>query len=92
MFRISLQSSVTTNSLVMLVFLVSRGAAQSSTLPDKIDRFVKAELTRQRIPGMSVAVLLGDSVLLARGYGLANLEHRAPATSRSAPAKASSEL
>jgi CubicO group peptidase (beta-lactamase class C family) len=49
-------------------------------LPDKIDRFVKAELTRQRIPGMSVAVLLGDSVLLARGYGLANLEHRAPAT------------
>ena len=29
---------------------------------------------------MSVAVLRGDSVLIARGYGFANLEHRAPAT------------
>jgi D-alanyl-D-alanine carboxypeptidase len=29
---------------------------------------------------MSVAVLRGDSVLLARGYGLANAEHRVPAT------------
>jgi CubicO group peptidase (beta-lactamase class C family) len=37
-------------------------------------------MTRQRIPGMSVAVLRGDSLLLARGYGFANLEHRVPAT------------
>jgi CubicO group peptidase (beta-lactamase class C family) len=29
---------------------------------------------------MSVAVLRGDSVLLARGYGFANVEHRVPAT------------
>jgi hypothetical protein len=29
---------------------------------------------------MSVAVLRGDSVLLARGYGFANLEYRIPAT------------
>ena len=29
---------------------------------------------------MSVAVLRGDSVLLLRGYGFANLEHRVPAT------------
>jgi hypothetical protein len=29
---------------------------------------------------MSVAVLRGDSVLLARGYGFANLDHRVPAT------------
>jgi CubicO group peptidase (beta-lactamase class C family) len=29
---------------------------------------------------MSVAVLRGDSVLLARGYGFANVEHHVPAT------------
>jgi CubicO group peptidase (beta-lactamase class C family) len=29
---------------------------------------------------MSVAVLRGDSVVLSRGYGFANLEHRVPAT------------
>jgi CubicO group peptidase (beta-lactamase class C family) len=47
---------------------------------DSVDRYVRAELARQRIPGLSVAVLRGDSVLLARGYGFANLEHRVPAT------------
>jgi CubicO group peptidase (beta-lactamase class C family) len=47
---------------------------------DSVDRYLRAELARQRIPGMSVAVLRGDSVLLARGYGYANLEHRVPAT------------
>src|SRR5918999_806080 len=59
---------------------VSRGMAQSPTLPDTVDRFIRAELARQRIPGMSVAVLRGDSVLLARGYGLASREQRLPAT------------
>ncbi len=47
---------------------------------DSVDRYLRAELARQRIPGMSVAILRGDSVLLARGYGFADLEHRVPAT------------
>ncbi|HEU4525533.1 MAG TPA: serine hydrolase domain-containing protein [Gemmatimonadales bacterium] len=58
-------------------------AAQSASGPaalDSVERYVRAELERQRIPGMSVAILQGDSVLLARGYGFANLEHRVPAT------------
>lgn len=46
---------------------------------DSVDRYVRAEIARQRIPGISVAVLRGDSVVLARGYGFANLEHRVPA-------------
>ena len=45
-----------------------------------INRFVEAELARQRIPGLSVAVLRGDSVLLARGYGFANVELRVRAS------------
>ena len=47
---------------------------------DSVDRYVRAELVRQRIPGLSLLVLKGDSVLLGRGYGLADLEHRVPAT------------
>ncbi|MFL5401940.1 MAG: serine hydrolase domain-containing protein, partial [Gemmatimonadales bacterium] len=38
------------------------------------------EMQRQRIPGASIAVLRGDSVLLSRGYGLANLELQVPAS------------
>jgi CubicO group peptidase (beta-lactamase class C family) len=66
--------------LITVLFCSSTGAAQSPGFPDSVDRFVRAELARQRIPGMSVAILRGDSVLLARGYGLANVEHRVPAT------------
>lgn len=69
-----------TRSLIILLFCVSVAAAQTPPVPDTVDRFIRAELERQRIPGMSVAILRGDSVLLARGYGFANLEHRVPAT------------
>ena len=55
--------------------LATAAGAQSAPFPaDSIDRFVQAEMARQRIPGMSVAVLVGDSVMMARGYGYANLE------------------
>jgi CubicO group peptidase (beta-lactamase class C family) len=46
---------------------------------DSTDRYVRAELARQRIPGLSIAVLRGDSLLLARGYGEADVEHHVPA-------------
>lgn len=55
-------------------------AAQRAVPLDSVNRYVTAELKRQRIPGASVAVLRGDRVLLARGYGLANLELRVPAS------------
>jgi len=45
-----------------------------------INRYVQDEMTRQRIPGLSVAVLRGDTVLLSRGYGFANVELRVPAS------------
>src|SRR6266581_656029 len=45
-----------------------------------INRYVLAELERQRIPGLSLAVLAGDRVLISRGYGFANVELRVPAT------------
>src|SRR4051812_4538328 len=45
-----------------------------------INRYVQAEMERQSIPGLSVAVLSGDRVLVSRGYGFANVELRVPAT------------
>ncbi len=65
---------------LLSLLLSAPAAAQTRAAVDSIDRFVRAELARQRIPGMSVAVLRGDSLLLARGYGYANVEHHVPAT------------
>src|SRR4051794_17114544 len=56
------------------------GGAQSRGALAGVDRFLRDEIRRQRIPGLSVAVLRGERVVFARGYGYANLEHRARAT------------
>jgi CubicO group peptidase (beta-lactamase class C family) len=62
------------------LFTGGPAAAQRAETIDSVNRYVAAELKRQRIPGLSVAVLQGDRVLLARGYGLANLELRVRAS------------
>jgi len=61
------------NALLLLVLLTQTDTAA-------INRFVTSEMQRQKIPGLSVAVLRGDSVVLSRGYGLANVELRVPAS------------
>jgi CubicO group peptidase (beta-lactamase class C family) len=50
---------------------------------DKVDDYVKAEIQRQRIPGVSIAVIKEGKVIKAEGYGIANLELNVPATAES---------
>src|SRR5688500_15145875 len=47
---------------------------------DAIDMIVRQEMAAQRIPGMAVAMIQGDRVLSAKGYGLANVEHHVAVT------------
>ena len=54
-------------------------AAQGPDLA-RIDSVVKTEMAKQRIPGVAVAVVRGGAVVLARGYGEANVEHHVPVT------------
>jgi CubicO group peptidase (beta-lactamase class C family) len=58
----------------------SSALAQGRSPIDSINQYVASELRHQRVPGASVAILRGDRVLLARGYGFANLELRIPAS------------
>ena len=44
----------------------------------KNDAFVAAEMARLQIPGLALAVVKDSKVVLARGYGLANVEHQVP--------------
>lgn len=46
----------------------------------RIDAFVRAEMERQHIPGVAVAIVKAGAVLEARGFGLANVEHQVPVT------------
>lgn len=49
-------------------------------ITDSIARYVESEMQRQHMPGASVAVLQSDRVVLARGFGLANVELRVAAS------------
>jgi len=43
-----------------------------------IDRFVLAEMARERIPGVAIGIYSRGKILLAKGYGLANIELNVP--------------
>ena len=47
---------------------------------DSVSRYVESEMHRLHIPGMSVAILRGDSIVMARGFGYANVELHVPAS------------
>jgi CubicO group peptidase (beta-lactamase class C family) len=47
---------------------------------DATDDFVRAEMKRQNIPGLSLAVVKDGVVIKAAGYGVADLKTKAPAT------------
>jgi CubicO group peptidase (beta-lactamase class C family) len=43
-----------------------------------IDSFIASEMARQKIPGLAVGVYSRGQILLAKGYGLANVELNVP--------------
>lgn len=47
---------------------------------DRIDDYIKSQMQEQHIPGLSVAVVKAGRIVIAKGYGLANIELNAPAT------------
>ncbi|HSG00607.1 MAG TPA: serine hydrolase domain-containing protein, partial [Vicinamibacterales bacterium] len=57
------------------------GTTSQTAMPSAaIDRLVEQAMADQRIPGLAVAIVGRGDVVLLRGYGLSNLEHRTPVT------------
>jgi len=73
---------------ILSVSLVPRDAVYLSTLKplwgdelvSKIDSLAEAALTEGLGVGLSIGVKRGDDLLLAKGYGLADIENAVPAT------------
>ncbi len=62
--------------LVGLVLFCAAPCAAQDTITAKVDDFIKSEIQKQRIPGVSLAVVKDGQIVLAKGYGFANVEHR----------------
>jgi CubicO group peptidase (beta-lactamase class C family) len=63
---------------VLLLSLIAVVAGAQDSVSVRIDRFVRAEMQRQQIPGVAIGVVKGSTVVKAHGYGYANLEHQVP--------------
>jgi CubicO group peptidase (beta-lactamase class C family) len=62
---------------VLLLFLSVTCLAQDGAAA-KVDEYIRTEMQAQQIPGVSLAVIKNGEIVLARGYGLANVEHQVP--------------
>ena len=69
----------TSVGVVILAGVAARAAAQPVPTA-KIDEFVRAEMARQKIPGVAIAVIKNGAVVKIDGYGYANVEHQVPVT------------
>ncbi|RKH02674.1 class A beta-lactamase-related serine hydrolase [Corallococcus sp. CA047B] len=67
-------------AVLLCSLFVGPSAAAQPALRARIDAYVQAEMARQKVPGIAVGVVSHGKVLLAKGYGFANLEHRVPVT------------
>ena len=62
--------------ILFLFFLqMTAGAAHA----DKLDDYIKAEMSKRHIPGLSVAVVQDGKPILLKGFGMANVELGVPA-------------
>jgi CubicO group peptidase (beta-lactamase class C family) len=59
-------------------------AAAPAQLPfdERVDSLAAAAMVSGQLPGLQIGVARGGKVILARGYGLADIENGVPATSR----------
>jgi CubicO group peptidase (beta-lactamase class C family) len=71
---------VTLMMAVLSTGVVALPMATAAELQQQIDAFVAAEMQKQKIPGVAVGVFAAGEPILMKGYGFANVEHRAPVT------------
>jgi CubicO group peptidase (beta-lactamase class C family) len=61
-----------------LLFAIRTASAQSAATTAAVAEYVKAEMERQHIPGLSLLVVRRGQILRAEGFGLANVELQVP--------------
>jgi CubicO group peptidase (beta-lactamase class C family) len=64
----------------MFVLFVGTSSLAQDANTARIDAYIKSEMQKQQIPGVAVGVMRNGKIILAKGYGFANLEHQVPVT------------
>lgn len=64
--------------MILALTLLLASSSSAAEAADRVDAFVRAEMAREQVPGVAVAIVDHGRVVKARGYGLANVEHDVP--------------
>ncbi|HEU4932799.1 MAG TPA: serine hydrolase domain-containing protein, partial [Pyrinomonadaceae bacterium] len=67
-----------TPAILALILLLSTTCLAQDSFEKKIDEYLRTQMQAQQIPGIALAVVRDGKIVLARGYGLANVEHQVP--------------
>jgi CubicO group peptidase (beta-lactamase class C family) len=65
-------------SCLILLFAIRAVQAQSPASTSAVTEYVKAEMKRQHIPGLSLLVVKDGKVIRSEGFGFANVELQVP--------------
>jgi CubicO group peptidase (beta-lactamase class C family) len=65
-----------TIATIVLLFVTSSAipCAAQQAITTRVDEYVKSEMQKEHIPGLSLAVIKDGQIILAKGYGLSNVE------------------
>jgi CubicO group peptidase (beta-lactamase class C family) len=65
-------------ALAIVIDVLSSATLAQDAIALRVSEYINAEMKRQRIPGLSLAVIKDGHIVLAKGYGLANVELQVP--------------
>ncbi|HXZ31463.1 MAG TPA: serine hydrolase domain-containing protein [Terriglobales bacterium] len=65
-------------SLVALTVWISSAAAAQAVDTDAVNEYIRSEMLRQHVPGLSLLVSRAGNIVRAQGYGLSNVELQVP--------------
>jgi CubicO group peptidase (beta-lactamase class C family) len=74
----SLRRFSTYSALLSFLFAIHIAEAQNPATTAAVTEYVKAEMQRQHIPGLSLLVVRNGKIVRAEGFGLANVELQVP--------------
>jgi len=63
---------------VSIVLLVGPPCLAQQDFSARIDSYINAEMRRQQIPGLSLAIVRNGKIAILKSYGLSNVEHQIP--------------
>lgn len=68
--------SVNSKIVLLFIFLLLTFSIRA----DKVDDFVRSQLTERHIPGAAIAVIKNGKIIKMKGYGVASVEFNVPVT------------